>query len=93
VPLQAWVGEWVGVWARVVHCTYWDNHWMYLLARAAKDDWKGEDHLHIHAFALLALLLLLEQRMHFLYYHHFAGLLAPMHARVHLINGRVWQRD
>jgi hypothetical protein len=36
------VCEWVAVWGRVVHCTFWDNHWMYLLARAAKDDWKGE---------------------------------------------------
>jgi hypothetical protein len=24
---QAWAGEWLGVWARVCHCTYWDNHW------------------------------------------------------------------
>ena len=54
---------------------------MYLLARAAKDDWKGEDHWHIQAFVLLALLLVLEQRMLCLYYQHFAGLLAPMHAR------------
>jgi hypothetical protein len=40
--VQVWVREWIGVWGRVVHCTYWDNHWMYLLARAAKDDWRGK---------------------------------------------------
>jgi proteasome activator subunit 4 len=38
---QAWVGEWLGVWGRLVNCSYWDSHWMYLLARAVKDDWKG----------------------------------------------------
>jgi len=27
VCAQAWVCEWMGVWGRVVHCTYWDNHW------------------------------------------------------------------
>ncbi|WIA33391.1 hypothetical protein OEZ86_006527 [Tetradesmus obliquus] len=38
---QGWVGEWLGVWGRLVSCSYWDGHWMYLLARAVKDDWKG----------------------------------------------------
>lgn len=45
---QAWVCEWMGVWGRVVHCTYWDNHWMYLLARAVKDDWKGVVDWRVH---------------------------------------------
>ena len=39
---DVWVAEWLGVWGRLANCTYWDNHWMYLLARAVKDDWKGE---------------------------------------------------
>lgn len=40
--LQVWAAEWVGVWGRLVNCSYWDTHWMYLVARAVKDDWKGE---------------------------------------------------
>ena len=39
-----WVSEWMAVWRRLVHCSYWDSHWMYLLARAVKDDWKGAPH-------------------------------------------------
>lgn len=65
---QGWVGEWLGVWGRLVSCSYWDGHWMYLLARAVKDDWKGElalcscaHVLHMHPdVALLSM-----QRLHF----------------------------
>jgi len=39
---EVWVAEWLGVWGRLTNCSYWDGHWMYLLARAVKDDWKGE---------------------------------------------------
>jgi hypothetical protein len=38
---RAWVGEWLDCWDRLAFCEYWDARWMYLLARAAKDDWKG----------------------------------------------------
>ncbi|KAF8058035.1 proteasome activator subunit 4 [Scenedesmus sp. PABB004] len=38
---RGWAAEWLGVWGRLVNCSYWDTHWMYLVARAAKDDWRG----------------------------------------------------
>jgi hypothetical protein len=40
--VQGWVDEWVDIWGRLVHCPFWDSHWMYLVARCIKDDWKGE---------------------------------------------------
>eukprot|EP00879_Flechtneria_rotunda_P022872 GHRR01024173.1.p1 GENE.GHRR01024173.1~~GHRR01024173.1.p1 ORF type:complete len:261 (+),score=58.17 GHRR01024173.1:174-956(+) len=40
--VQTWVAEWLGVWGRLVNCAYWDTHWLYLVARAVKDDWQGE---------------------------------------------------
>jgi hypothetical protein len=39
--VQGWVDEWVDIWGRLVHCPFWDSHWMYLVARCIKDDWKG----------------------------------------------------
>lgn len=35
------MSEWLAVWGRLVNCSYWDTHWLYLLARTAKDDWRG----------------------------------------------------
>lgn len=39
--VNTWVCEWMNIWGRLVHDNFWDSHWMYLLARVAKDDWKG----------------------------------------------------
>ncbi len=39
--VRAWVAEWLDLWDSVAHSSFWDSHWMYLIARTAKDDWKG----------------------------------------------------
>jgi hypothetical protein len=39
--VEGWVSEWLDVWERLAFCDFWSSHWMYLLARTAKDDWKG----------------------------------------------------
>jgi hypothetical protein len=39
--VAGWVAEWMDCWDRQAFSEFWSGHWMYLLARAAKDDWKG----------------------------------------------------
>jgi hypothetical protein len=47
--VNAWLAEWLELWDAVPHCSLWHSHWMYLVARLAKDDKAGvvawEQHL------------------------------------------------
>lgn len=39
--VSEWMAIWVALWDEQFHCNFWDCHWMYLIARTAKDDDHG----------------------------------------------------
>lgn len=39
--VNAWLAEWLELWDSLAHCNLWHSHWLYLVARVAKDDKAG----------------------------------------------------